>query len=365
MSRVSLTLLLVALLGPSMPAGPRKERPREPYEDAVDRGLAYLARTQGPGGGWGSEFAGNRPESGHPALTALAVLAFLSAGHVPGEGKYGPNVERGVQFVMRSQQRNGLFARPDSGFTEVYSHGVCTLMLAEVAGMSDERSATELRERVERAVKVILKAQRSDGRDAGGWRYQLVGTDADLSVTGWQLVALRAARDLGCDVPRDRISLAVEYVRRCFDTRSGGFSYTIGGNVTPACTGTGTLVLELAGKEFHKSQDVLRAGGHLRRNPPDLAKPHFFYGVYYTAQAMFQLGDNYWGQYRNRLHEMLLKESPQRTNGAWYGKGFDDQEYGPAYATAMAILALTVEYQYLPIYQRDEGKWEGRGGSRE
>jgi hypothetical protein len=28
--------------------------------------------------------------------------------------------------------------------------------------------------------------------------------------------------------------------------------------------------------------------------------------------------------------------------------------YGPAYSTAMAILALTVEYRFLPIYQRFE-----------
>ncbi|MDB5305964.1 MAG: hypothetical protein JWO38_166 [Gemmataceae bacterium] len=361
MFRLPLALLFVAIPDPLLLAGPRKERPRERYEDAVDRGLAYLAKTQSKDGSWAPEFADNRTTGGHPALTSFAVLAFLSAGHVPGEGKYGPVVDRGVRFVMDAQQRNGLFARSDAGYTEVYSHGICTLMLAEVAGMTDGKSAAELKDRVERAVKVILKAQRDDGRDAGGWRYQVTGFDADLSVSGWQLMALRAARDLGCDVPRERIKLAVEYIRRCHDPKGGGFAYTIGGNMTPACTGTGVLALELSGKEFHKSHEVLRAGGYLLRNPTDLAKPHFFYGIYYTSQAMFQLGDNYWEQYRRRLHELLLEMNPPRANGAWYGKGFDDQEYGPAYGTAMAVLSLTVEYRYLPIYQRDEGSAEGEG----
>jgi hypothetical protein len=169
-------------------------------------------------------------------------------------------------------------------------------------------------------------------------------------------MALRAARNVGCDVPADRVRAAVEYVKRCHDARAGGYAYTVGGNVTPACTGTGILALELAGKEYHRSNEALRGGGYLLKNPPDLAKPHFFYGVYYTSQAMFQLGDNYWTEFRPKLHGLLLKENPPRVNGAWYGKGFDDAQYGPAYATAMAILALTVEYRYLPIYQREEGE---------
>ena len=67
---------------------------------------------------------------------------------------------------MNAQQKNGLFAKVDAGYTEVYSHGICTLMLAEAAGMTDAQLAVELKERLERAVKVILKSQRADGRDA-------------------------------------------------------------------------------------------------------------------------------------------------------------------------------------------------------
>ena len=347
------TLALILLLSPCLAAAPPK--PREPFEDAVDRGLAHLARSQQKNGSWSTEF-GNTKAAGDPALTSLSVMAFLSAGHVPGEGKYGPVVERGIRFVMDSQQPNGLLALSDSGYTEMYCHGVCTLMLAEAAGMTDGKTADELKDRLVRAVKVILKAQRDSTRDAGGWRYQVVGFDADLSVTGWQLMALRAARNLGCDLPQDRVAAAVEYVKKCHDAKSGGYAYTIGGNVTPACTGTGILSLELSGKEFHKTHEALRGGAYLLQHPPDLAQPHFFYSAYYTSQAMFQLGDNYWAEFRPKLHGLLLKSSAPRANGAWYGRGFDDATYGPAYCTAMAILSLTVEYRYLPIYQRDESQ---------
>jgi hypothetical protein len=346
----TLAALCSSVLAAADPPAPRQ---REPFEDAIDRGLGYLARSQTRAGGWPAEFAARRP-GGDPAVTALAVMAFLSAGHVPGEGKYGPAVEQGIRFVLDSQQENGLIARPDAGFTEMYSHGIGTLMLAEAAGMTDAKTAGELRERLGRAVRLILQAQRDRGPDAGGWRYQVAGTDADLSVSGWQLLALRAARNVGCDVPADRVRAAVEYVKRCHDARTGGFMYTVGGNVTPACTGTGILALELAGKEHHRSNEALRAGGYLLRTPPDPGRPHFFYGAYYTAQAMFQLGDNYWKEYRPRLHGLLLRDNPPRVTGAWYGKAADDAHYGPAYATSMAVLALTVEYRYLPIYQRDE-----------
>ena len=75
----------------------------------------------------------------------------------------------------------------------------------------------------------------------------------------------------------------------------------------------------------------------------------FFYAVYYGAQSMFQLGNNYWAYYRPQLHKVLFDN--QQRNGCWIG--YD--HLGPIYATSMSILALTVEYRYLPIYQRDEG----------
>jgi hypothetical protein len=278
-------------------------------------------------------------------------MAFLSAGHVPGEGPFGDTVEKGVRWVVAAARNDGLIASDSQ--QEMYHHGICTLMLAEVAGMTNDHLGAELRNKLEKAVAVILRAQRTSGRDAGGWRYQARGSDSDLSVTGWQVMALRAAKNLGCDVPSGAIEGAIQYINRCHDSRSGGYFYQPGTALSVACTGTGVLALEICGKEQHGGADLQRAGSYVLNNPPWKAR-HPFYGIYYCTQAMYQLGDNYWNVYRPQLHEALLRI--QRTNGSW-----DGESIGPDYGTAMAVLALTVDYGFLPIYQRGEESAGGTG----
>jgi hypothetical protein len=357
LARSVVTLLVSVLTSIELRAAP----PREPMDEAIDRGLSFLKDQQMPDGAWpsfgGARLFGNGRGTGDPAVSALAVMAFMSAGHVPGEGKYGEAVSKGIRYVM-SIQRNGMFAGPMGGNTEMYYHGICTLMLSEVAGMTEGKLADEVRQRLEGAIRGVLDGQRKGQHtDRGGWRYTRIGTDADMSVTGWQLMALRGAKNVGCDVPPSRIKEAVEYVLRCHDPVTGGFRYTTHAQLTAPCTGTGILALELCGKEYHRSPEVLRAGAYILRTNLNPASAHFFYGIYYTSQGMFQLGGNEWRAFRPRLHDLLLRQNPPRQNGAWYAGGqaaYDDYQFGPNYCTAMAILALTVEYRFLPIYQRFE-----------
>jgi hypothetical protein len=280
-----------------------------------------------------------------PAISSLAIMAFLSAGHVPGEGPYADTIEKGVRSILSMQQPSGLIGG-DTGL-EMYHHGISTLMLAEVVGMTDAKLAKELRPKLEKAVALILRAQHTQtALSQGGWRYNVQSYDADISVTGWQFLALRAAKNLGCDVPAERIDLALGFIQRCRDASSGGYCYTPGGRVTMACTGTCVLALELAGKDRRLSRDSLQAGSYILKHPPRWGDEHFVYAVYYCSQATFQLGNNYWNFYRPQLHKVLFDN--QQGNGSW----MDSQ--GPVYATAMSVLALTVEYRYLPIYQRHE-----------
>jgi hypothetical protein len=283
-------------------------------------------------------------------------MAFLSAGHVPGEGRYGKNVEDGVRWVLTRQRPNGLLSAPGEPGQEMYNHGIATLMLAEVAGMADEDLGKEIRKKLEKAVELILIAQRKqENHFKGGWRYQITTQDSDTSVTGWQLMALRAAKNVGCDVPAESIESAVDYIKRCGTNPVGGFSYQPGGYPNAACSGTGVLMLELAGKHMHKSAETLRAGSFILKGPPEWGQPHYFYAIYYCSQATFQLGGNYWSEYRKKLHEQLLRNQDLRT-GSWMGP--EGVQYGATYSTSMAILSLAVEYRFLPIYQRDEGAEE-------
>ena len=109
-------------------------------------------------------------------------------------------------------------------------------------------------------------------------------------MTGWQLLALRAAKNVGCDVPADAIDRAVAYVRRCYDDNRGTFTYTVRGPSTVACAGTGILGLELCGRELHRCRESLRAGAYIIRSPLSFEQSHCFYGLYYCSQAMFHSG---------------------------------------------------------------------------
>ncbi|HEY7425061.1 MAG TPA: prenyltransferase/squalene oxidase repeat-containing protein [Gemmataceae bacterium] len=344
-------LFSAALLsGAVIPATAAENSSRhEQVDRAVERGLEKLQAMQDKTTGcWRDRH--NRP---NPAVTGLAVMAFLSAGHVPGEGRYGAIVEKGVRWLLGKQQANGLIA--DDGQQEMYQHGIATLALAEAAGMTDAKLGKDIRKGVAKAVRIILKAQRTAGADRGGWRYRVAHIEGtDISVTGWQVMALRAAKDLGCDVPADAIDRTIEYVKRCQDSGNGGFRYNPSGGLTVACTGTSILALEICGKEHHHCHEALRGGAYLLRkeNLPNAGQPWFFYSVYYGSQAAFQLGGNYWTVFRSPLHDVLL--GMQKGGGFWDGPSGDAQQGGRVYCTAMAILALTVEYRFLPIYQRSE-----------
>jgi prenyltransferase beta subunit len=340
---IGIALLLLAT--PAARAEPPKKDKK--LEGAVDKALVFLKNQQHENGGWSAGQAGGA----NAAITGLCVMAFLSAGHVPGEGPYAATLEKGVRFVLKSQHPNGLIAT--EGGHEMYHHGVCTLMLAEVAGMTEGPLADEVRKKLEKAVAVILKAQRkgNDGH-GGGWRYNVDGTDSDISVTGWQVMALRAAKNLGCDVPPEAIERAVKYIKRCQDPYSGAFKYQHHTHPTVACTGTSILALEICGKDQHRSPEILKAAGYLLKHPPRWGEQQFSYSMYYCSQATFQLGGQYWNSYREQMHKVLFAN--RSDSGGWFGADSVSQIYGAKYTTAMAVLALTVEYRYLPIYQRGE-----------
>lgn len=351
LSLLCLTLLARAEDEPAKPL----LRPA-PIDKAVDRALEMLHKTQDrSAGSWGA----GRVSRQNIAISSLCVMAFLSAGHVPGEGKYGATIERGVRWVLDQQRPNGVLAADGEGEQEMYHHGIATLMLAEVCGMLDGELGPPVRRGVEKAVAVILRAQRVGGVHGGGWRYRVQHVQgSDISVTGWQVMALRAAKNLGCDVPARAIDNAIAYIKSCQEARRGfdhgGFRYMPYSRVTVPCTGTSVLALELCGKDEHRSDEVLRGANYLikRDNLPEWEGFHFFYGIYYGAQATFQVGGNYWSEYRSHLHRVLLRN--QSTSGAWASSRGYEANYGANYGTAMAVLALTVEYRYLPIYQRDE-----------
>ena len=346
--RICLSLLLLAVtsIRTTHAEDLPEPRPASPEADAaIRRGLDHLKATQKPDGAWESGGFGRAT-----SITSLSVMAFLAAGHVPGEpGPYREAVEKGVRYVLDHQRADGMLVS-NSSHGPMYCHGISCLMLAEVIGMTPDLTlAKQARDALGKAVKVILSAQNVEKspENAGGWRYQPNSVDSDLSVSGWQLMALRAAKSAGCAVPSENIDRAVAYVKHCA-VAGGGFAYQPGQSPNNPRTGTGVLSLEICGE--HLTPEAIAGAEYLSKNPPSWASVYFFYEVYYCPLALFQMGDKYFIPYYSKLVKILLDH--QDKDGSWLSDDGNDRSAGRDYCTAMAILALSVEYRYLPIYQR-------------
>ncbi|MGD9853721.1 MAG: prenyltransferase/squalene oxidase repeat-containing protein [Planctomycetaceae bacterium] len=328
-------------------------------DGTVDRALEYLTTQQGRDGSF------NTIDTGQPGVTALCVLAFLSRGHVPGEGPYGEPLNRAIDFVLSTQQSDGLLFNLPVGpwsygspaHTGIYNHAIAGLMLAEVYGMADAEREARIRPAVEKAVEFTLGHQSRFRRNAveqGGWRYLKLSdhrSDADLSITSWQLLFLRSAKNAEFVVPQTAINEAMGYVERCFDARQGTFMYCIvsGRQTTPAMAGAGIVSLSMGGR--HDSDSALRAAQWMQRLPfASYGRiDRYHYSAYYCSQAAFQLGGEHWARFYPPLMEALVQN--QNRDGSWEREARESQ-YGSAYSTALSVLALTPPYQILPIYQR-------------
>ncbi|MFT3686616.1 MAG: prenyltransferase/squalene oxidase repeat-containing protein [Phycisphaerales bacterium] len=165
---------------------------------AVDRGLAALASMQNDDGSFGQgRFSKN------VAVTSLACLAFMSDGHVPGRGRYGPVVDKGLRYVLSCCSETGLIAG-ESVNGPMYGHGFATLFLGEVYGMTQGGGDTAQADRVHDAlVKACTLIERTQN-DEGGWRYNPVPFDADVSVTICQIMGLRRRGTPDLKSPRRR-----------------------------------------------------------------------------------------------------------------------------------------------------------------
>lgn len=317
---------------------------------AVDRGLAYLARAQNAAGHWDDHQGPNI------AVTGLAALALMAGGHHPGRGQYGRCVSHALDyFLTRAHDDPPGYLHGGSDIQnhgQMYEHGFGTLFLAELSGMlpSTDRQR-RLRDLLEKAVGVSLRSQNREG----GWRYLPRVSDADVSVTVAQLMALRAAKNAGLYVPKGTVDLAVEYIRGC-QFPDGGFRYIkgvdAGGSGFPRsaaavvglyCAGIYEDVAITRGLRY--LQNFTPAGRLGGRDPR--VERYYFYGHYYAALAMWTAGGQYWSDWFPAIRDNLLARTRGGLQGVW-----NDPGHGSSYATAMACIILQLPNNYLPILQK-------------
>jgi hypothetical protein len=245
-----------------------------------------------------------------------------------------------VKYLLDNAQDSGYLNAPGSGsHGPMYGHGFATLFLAESYGMTDR---SDIREKLSRAVHLIVNTQSTDG----GWRYQPVRREADISVTICQVMALRAARNAGIHVPAETIDKTIEYVKKS-QNADGGFMYMIsGGQSAFPRSAAGVVALYSAG--IYEGPEVERGLGYVMDYLPQGGgfnrESHYFYGHYYAVQAMWVKGGNHWRRWYPAIRDELIGR--QRSDGSWVDSIC--QEYG----TAMAAIILQIPNNYLPIFQR-------------
>jgi hypothetical protein len=300
---------------------------------AIDKGLAFLESRQAKSGVNRGAF-GNSGYSAGVATCGLGGLAFMCGGHAPGQGKYGKNVDMCVEFLLKNVSDSGYISRQDGAAHEnMYGHGFAMLFLSQAYGMTQK---SEIGTKLRKAVELTCKTQ----NDQGGWRYQPVKSDADLSITVCQIMGLRGSRDSGIDVPDDVREKCIEYVKKS-QNANGSFRYTMqGGHTTFAMTAAGVTSLYSAGiyegEQVEKALKYLKSAGF---NPGG----HYFYSHYYAVQAMWHAGGEYWNDWYPRIRDELIKN--QTGAGGW-----DNSEAGPEFGAAMACIILQMPLNLVPVF---------------
>ncbi len=330
----------------------------EETEAAVQAALAWLAANQDRDGRWNAR----RHNAGHETqvlghdrggagsdadtgITGLAILAFLGAGQTHLEGDHVDTVRRGLEFLLRSQAKDGNLAGKSRLFARMYCHGMAALAISEAYAMTgDDR----LRPFVQRAMQYTTAAQNPHD---GGWRY-LPGDSGDMSQFGWQVLAIQSAHLAGVSVPDATHRGMRRFLESCSTGRHGGLaSYRPHGPPTAPMTAE-ALFCRLFLDARRSEAAIREAVDLLMQESPQSGEINLYYW-YYATIALFQLQGPAWETWNQHLTKRLLDTQvtsgpdagswPTRT--VWGGYG------GRVYTTAMAALCLEVYYRYLPLLE--------------
>jgi hypothetical protein len=340
-------------------------------DEAVERALAWMVTQQQDDGSFLTL------ERGQPGVTCLSVMAFMAHGHLPGVGPYGERLERATDFILSCQKQNGLICAvtPDIprlsrnvgglGTNTAYNHAISSLLLSELYGLGNAPQAERMQQVIQKSLSVSLEMQRwpkDNDADKGGWRYvdNRDQSDSDLSVTGWELMFLRSARNAGFEVPKQAIDDAVAYVLRCYSKEYGTFQYWIdrGDGRSRGMAGAGILALAHAG--HHNSEEAQNAAKWILKQkfepyntvaPFNNDRDHYHFGVFACCQGMYQVGGPYWAEFYPQIVPILLAN--QKEDGSWPADSQRwDAPYGSAYSTALNVMTLGAPNQLMPIFQR-------------
>lgn len=311
---------------------------RESTEVAIRRGLDWLKAGQASDGSWGRD---DSPTPSNPnAMTGMALLCYLGHGDLPDSPEYGETIHKAIQFLTSNPPRKSNIVRGSQGS---YSHAIRTEALCTAYAMTKLK---KLEPWARTAAQTVVDGQ----NESGGWAYGYgkgPAAHVDLSVTGWNVDALKAAAltDLqveGLDISMDK---AIAYVKRCQD-KTGKFAYKEGGGGKASLTGMGVMCLQVwknaQSVEARKGLDWIvanQASEWSQVNP---------YEWHRSAKACFLAsgvsgGRKYWDSWNKEFQDIVCKA--QEPDGHWPEAAHFHGD-SAVFRTTMAIRMLEVFYQY-------------------
>ena len=232
---------------------------------------------------------------------------------------------------------------------------------------TDEARRGRLKKLLDKAVAFLADCRGKHG----GWcvgRARDLGDADDAHTTTLVLHALLTARKAGIDVPKELTNKAVEYLEACTGP-DGGVHYTRAQRQGPmAAAAMPQLSAQAAGSvvglDGPRPETLARwvAAGQ-KAGLVGKVVVGGSYGMltyYQTARLAFALGEDghrkldarrpadqltKWAEYRAKLFPAI--KDAQAADGSW-----PDQNFGPAYSTALALCVLQLDNDYVPAFSR-------------
>lgn len=325
-------------------------------EEAVERGLRWLAQHQQADGSWSihqfncddHQCDGHGSFHANSAATGLALLAFLGAGYTHQTGQHQIVVDRGLKWLLSRQKPDGDLFADETEFVWFYGHGMASIALCEAYGLTKDPT---LQGPAQASLDFIVRSQHPE---FGGWRYR-PRFESDTSVSGWQLMALKSGEISGLTVPAS----AYAGVSRWLDTVEnqrfpGQFAYHPSKPASLAMTAEGLLMRQYLGAGRDDTRLVAGAE-YLRQHLPDQNQWDAYFW-YYGTQVMFHMQGEYWDEWNSRLRDTLVSTQLKEGGaaGSWHPTRPTAEKWSSAggrhYVTCMHLLMLEVYYRHLPLY---------------
>ncbi len=344
-------------------AGKPQKPPATPEEvrQALVKALDYLASGQQKDGSW-------LPNSYAQAFTGLSLMAFI--GGKCAQKDYSANIKGAINY-LKSQYKpsskypegseNAAYYGGTLGTENMYQHAIATLAVIEALADLDDPSLEPI---AQDALSLIIRAQNTehkpetlggpikpDSRAYGGWRYNPNSTGSDISVTGWQVLALKGAVNAGFSIPEYVFPSAARFVRSLQGKEDGSFRYESPGDTGNSCAraGMGALSLQLSG--FPQDPAIPPALRFMqdyapRWNIETRGDGYPFYYWYYGTRAMYLAGGDDWRIWKDWICRFLVDH--QNKDGSWDGVNNEDRL--DTYRVALGALMLEFCCGHVPIY---------------